>query len=419
MYLLAQNDEIDRAIRSLRETNVKISIMTAGAKGGLEEALWVVAGASTNVLGSHFGYHRGDTTRQLGGHTPNSFVTGLTAERMAAHAYWNGKEILEVEGCFDARVIGVGMSATVASNKRPRAGERVHISIFTPERVVSRFHEFKQEETATSDDLNALRRMQGQTCDLMTLNAILDFLGIPTVVSQKDGIAKEIPADREPAFYMYMSMMSMVDSEPRFPYGFVEWNGVEPPTVSANAGRYDWKHLEELQEEVFLLPGSFSPLHNGHIRLLRLLEQQLGRIGVFELSANHPNKGPVPIDVLHERVNQFRAFAPVVVNEHSGLYIQKARLHPGIPMVMGADAAMELLDLRHYGGYRGLHSALEELMDLKTVLYVNGRVVEHMGEYVTMSQLSIPPRFSSLFRDSGLRIDLSSSQIRQAQARNK
>ena len=400
-------DLIDEAVVHLRNTQTLVYVNATGAIGGLSDSLWRALGASSTILGSRFSYDRLELEEVIG-YAPGSFCDETVAEQMAAHAYWHGMELALRGDRTNPSVVGLGMTASVITGRERRGQERVHICVYTPERVENRKYVFeKPGQSLTDYERKALRTQQGRACDLMALNALFRFLSLPIVGSLE---AQLDQTTLNPMEYLH----TFLPNQTIFPFGLVAWNGYDLPKVREAFGEhYSTPRLEGLEADVVLLPGSFNPLHHGHIGLARMIERMTGRKVVYEMTNYHPNKGVISNEELERRMNQFRSFAPVVVSDHAPLYIDKARKYPGVPMVMGADAALELLNLVHYHNrLMEMFEVLGEFRDLGTILYVVGRFVEREQTYMTLQDLSIPDRFRDIFRDGSFREDVSSSEIR-------
>lgn len=399
----------DEAIQRLRQSKTLVYVHATGAVGGLAESLWREPGASSTVLGNRFSYPRTDLEMVIG-HKPESYCDQQVAEQMAAHAYWHGMEVALREGHHHPDVVGVGMTASVVTGRERRGQERVFICVYTPERVENCRYVFEKSTSSLTDgERKVLRVQQGRACDLMTLNALLRFLNLPIVGLFEAQIDQ---TELSPMQHLHTFLPPLTN----FPFGLVAWNGYDLPKVRDKFGdHYSTPRLEGLEEDVVLLPGSFNPLHHGHIGLAGMIERMTGRKVVYEMTNYHPNKGVISYEELERRMNQFRSFAPVVVSDHAPLYIDKARKYPGVPMVMGADAAFELLNPVHYhNSLMEMYDVLGEFRDVGTVLYVVGRYVEREKTYMTLQDLPIPDRFRDIFRDVSFREDISSSAIRSS-----
>ncbi len=405
--LFAEPHHVIEAITSLRESGKQVYVVTTGATGGLLQALWSQPNASKNLLGFRFVYNRQEFIDFLGREPLFSFSDQFAAEQLAARAYWHGMEKARLNGDSNPDVIGLAMTSAVTTGRDRRGSDRVHVCAFTPMRVGLYSNELEKFDGDVHEDVLRMifRVRQGEFADLCTLNALLDFLGLPMVGS---AIPDAASGDQDPLFHLRAYQVG-----DDFPYGLVSWNGRDPEVERERSVEQFYRpSLEGLEDEVILFPGSFAPLHDGHIGLSEMIEQMTGRTVVHELTNEHPNKGKIPEDVLGDRLNQFRAFASVIVTDCAPLYIDKARAYPGVSMVVGADAAMHLLNPNYYEGYEGLLKALETFQDLGTTFYVVGRVVE--GKFLTVDELPIPRCFEKLFHGVSFRRDISSSQIREA-----
>ena len=122
------------------------------------------------------------------------------------------------------------------------------------------------------------------------------------------------------------------------------------------------------RSKVILMSGSYNPLHHGHLKLTRTIEDMTGKRVVFEIPNTHPDKGRIPDTEMMRRADQFLMFAPVLLTDNAPLFIDKARRYPGVPMVIGADVMQGILDTRHYGGsLKNLFDVLDEFHRLGTV----------------------------------------------------
>ncbi len=408
---------VHQSLVQLRSSGKKFYIAQSGSCGGLVPALESIPGASKFLAGARFCNDCEDTADFLE-MTPEKFVDANVAELLAAKAYWKCLEYARRRGEPNAEVIGVGMTAAIEKDRHSEGTKRVHICIYTPGRVENRYETFWKLSEDASFEVRAMKRAEeAQFCDLFVFNAILSFLGQP--VSNKNLQAPLIGTELAP-----LDQLKVDRSKPciiarmmnEFPFGYVAWNGHYPPMVRESLGeRFPMQRVVECGSQVILVPGSYRPLHHGHIDLARMVSQMTGRTAVFEISVSHPDK-VVDEAEIEGWMNQFRGFAPIVVDQ-APLYIEKARMYPGVPIAMGADAVLKLLDQKYYGGtLQGLIDVLEEFRRLGTIFYVNGRLDETTGQFVTLSDIPIPARYRDLFREVSMRVDMSSTKLRNAVA---
>jgi hypothetical protein len=164
-----------------------------------------------------------------------------------------------------------------------------------------------------------------------------------------------------------------------------------------------------------LLPGSFNPLHHGHLELAGVAAALLGREVLFELAVVNVDKPPLTEEETLARVGQFENRARLLLTR-APRFLEKARLFPGNAFVIGWDTAVRLVDPRYYGGSEAaMHAALQEMRDLGTRFLVAGRVSK--GRFLGLADATVPSEFAGMFEaipESIFRADVSSTDLRQA-----
>ncbi|OGL98701.1 hypothetical protein A2318_00270 [Candidatus Uhrbacteria bacterium RIFOXYB2_FULL_45_11] len=416
----------DEMVTCLRATGTQLYIVSTGATGGLLSALWRVPGASKNLLGFRFCYANEELVDFLGKQPDGSFCSDETAAKMAAHAYWHGRELAYRRGVADLNsVVGVGMTAAVTTDRDHRGADKVSIAVKTHGTLFTFDATFPKPESIEFLDRQRYRHWQGEMCDMLTLNAILSTLGMAQIgISnptnrgwrmESNQLSASIPGiafskwrpDRKP----YRFHHAQIQRDHRFDsiYGWINWD--QKPSCDDESLGEEWRYVtNDNADQIVLYPGSFAPLTHGHIGVAKMIEQMTGKHVVFELTNTHPNKGRMSDEDMLWRADQFTAFAPVVLSDNAPLYVDKARCYPGVPMVVGADALKQLLDERHYGGYQGLRNALDEFVALGTTFYVVGRKVEN--NFLTLNDIPIMAKYRHLFHDVSFRKDISSTELR-------
>ena len=211
---------------------------------------------------------------------------------------------------------------------------------------------------------------------------------------------------------------------------------------------------DQLPRCVLICPGSFNPLHEGHLAMAAaaadVLDAERGAddtfvmrqskcddssnkrrcLVVFELSATNVDKPALDVEEIERRVSQFSTSLKTassdtlpcaIVVTKAPRFIDKARLFPGAAFVIGADTARRLVQPRYYGagGEAAVLTALLPLKAAGTRFVVAGRLID--GVFVTLSDLlpEIPEALHSMFilvPESSFRIDISSTQLRQTAA---
>ncbi|CAM0882209.1 unnamed protein product [Alopecurus aequalis] len=105
-----------------------------------------------------------------------------------------------------------------------------------------------------------------------------------------------------------------------------------------------------------ILPGSFNPLHDGHLRLLEVASSMCDDgLPCFEISATNADKPPLSIAEIKRRVEQFRKAGKNVIISNQPYFYKKAELFPGSAFIIGADTAARLVNIE------GVFKVLEDL----------------------------------------------------------
>jgi hypothetical protein len=162
-----------------------------------------------------------------------------------------------------------------------------------------------------------------------------------------------------------------------------------------------------------VLPGSFNPLHEGHVALARIAETMLGAPVAFELSVTNVDKPPLAADEVRRRVAQFAWRARVELTR-APTFLEKSRLFPGATFVVGADTAERLVAIRYYGDEKRMTRALREIADRACRFLVAVRV-DGAGRVRSLADVVVPPQLATLFTpipESDFRLDTSSTEIR-------
>ena len=163
-----------------------------------------------------------------------------------------------------------------------------------------------------------------------------------------------------------------------------------------------------------VLPGSFNPLHAGHLLLARVAENMLQVPVAFEISVTNVDKPPLAATEVRTRLAQFAGQARVELTR-APTFLEKSRLFPGATFVVGADTAERLVATRYYGeDEQRMAAAIQEIADRGCRFLVAVRA-DPSERVRSLADVAVPPRLAHLFTpipESQFRVDASSSDIR-------
>jgi Cytidylyltransferase-like len=163
-----------------------------------------------------------------------------------------------------------------------------------------------------------------------------------------------------------------------------------------------------------LFPGSFNPMHEGHVLLARVAEELRQQPLAFEISVTNVDKPPLGGQMVRHRVSQFAWKSPVELTR-APTFLEKSRLFPSTTFVIGADTAERLVAPRYYGDDElQMQVALEEIASAGASFLVAVRI-DAAGRVRALTDIPVPRRYADLFTEipeHRFRLDISSSEIR-------
>ena len=377
---------IDADIRILVEKlhGSSTSAVVAVAGAGAQAIAWLlgVPGASRTVLEALAPYSS-TSLAELLGYAPDQSVGAKTARDMAHAAYQRAVHLRQGE----VPVVGVGCTATIATDRPKRGEHRCHIAAWTADAMRGYSLGFVkglrdragEEEIASKLVLRALGEASGVECNLA--------LGLDT-----------------------SEQLEVLHIQYEDPVKALLAEHVASVTVHP-----DGRMVADQPVHGAVLPGSFHPLHEGHERLAAAASETLIAELTFELSVTNVDKPPLEEPEIRTRMAQFSGKGRLVITR-ALVFFQKARLFPGCTFVIGWDTAVRLVEPRYYGG--GMSSMLDALVEIRKAgcrFLVGGRVDGEV--FRTLDDVPVPKGFEDIFApipESAFRFDLSSTELRMA-----
>jgi nicotinamide mononucleotide (NMN) deamidase PncC len=378
--------------------------VTGGGASAIADLLQVPGGSRT-LLEAIVPYSEAALTDWLG-KRPEHFCTEETALAMAAVALQRAGRLAERGSSSAEQHIGLGCTASLASERPKKGAHRCHIATQTRTETVSR--ELVLHKGAR--DRAAEERLTGQLI-LCALARAAGLTSLPSLDLENDETVVEHGATADPLLADLLdgstgvvwslpgSMANLGQRKSNSSDAGISLHGSIPVPFSPPAG---------------LLCGSFHPLHFGHVRLREVAAKILGGPVYYEMSIRNVDKPPLDFLTIDRRRAQFTD-EPLALTA-APTFAEKAAALPGVTFVVGADTAERIVAPRYYGeSDEKLHAALSQIASAGCRFLVAGR--ETNGRFETLADFLLPPDFAKLFSaisPENFRADVSSSQIRRA-----
>ena len=355
--------------------------ITGGGSGAIGELLRV-PGGSRLLIEAQVPYDALALATFLG-FAPAQACSADTAIAMARSVRTRAARLVPA----DTDLVGLGATAALVSD-RPRKGEhRFHIAFANSARVAH-----------CTGVLAKGRRDRAAEEDIVS-HAIVLWL------AHACGIAAPSPRSLLDADEHFEdTVVVAVDTIDQLLAGEVDRITAQP----------DGQMMLSAPPPLLVLPGSFNPLHAGHMMLARVAEEFRQLPLAFEISVTNVDKPPLAGKTVRHRLAQFAWKSPVELTR-APTFVEKSRLFPRTTFVIGADTAERLVAPKYYGDDEvRMDAALEEIAVSGGSFLVAVRT-DAAARVRTLSDIPVPRHYADLFSEipeHRFRLDMSSSEIR-------
>ena len=350
--------------------------------GGMQAVSWLlsVPGASQTIVEANIPYAEG----ALSAFAPGIRGSAVSVERacdLADRAF----DMSMSRSSGRGPIVGASCTAALTTNRERSGEEEAYICVRdSHQRLI--FHIGFDKGTAN-------RLQQDTWVSLVLLNALMESAGLEERLPISIGCAGRIERMRDDR---PNSFTQLVD-------GGIRW------ILCHQDG--EWQVHGEAS--LILFPGSFHPMHRGHERLTRLVDERTGGRVDLELSIHNTDKPSLHRLDVTRRLDSIQGRRRVLLTQAS-TFLAKSRLFPGRTFLLGFDTVVRLIDPKYYGGSdKKVCSALDEIRSLGCRFLVAGR--EKNGRFLTVSELKAPTGYADLFEgipESDFRDESRASDLR-------
>ncbi|HEX6962257.1 MAG TPA: hypothetical protein VF175_10350 [Lacipirellula sp.] len=372
--------------RAIHGSGRQMVIAVTGGGTGALAALLQTPGASRSILEAVVPYSLAALIDWIGG-KPDQACSDATARAMAMAAFMRSRELapeVDVE-----KLIGVGCTASLATDRPKRGARRVHLAIqqfdatYVANYSLSHLHAGRAEDEQATAEL-ILSRVAA-TCRVDAL-----------AIGPPDSVGNGVVAPDEQAQVLL---------------------GQRSCTVLRAGSDNDYFDEADIPAIRLLFPGAFNPQHAGHVRMAEIAERKIGATATWELSITNVDKPPLDYMTIDERVEALRLAAPdrLIALTRASTFREKAELFPGATFIVGADTVLRIADPRYYGGdVAKRDQAITAIGGRGCRFLVFGRELD--GRFTTLDDLNVPESLRRLCDGvpaTEFREDVSSTELRQ------
>jgi hypothetical protein len=372
--------EIRHLIEAIHGAGTKAALAMTGGGASAAGFLLNVPGGSRTVLEVRIPYGA-QTLAEYLGHHPEQSCSVEVAREMATRAHERAGWLAPGE-----RVVGVGCTASLVSDRPKRGDHRFHIATRSSDKLVS-YSLILQKGVRD-------REAEEGVLDRVLLNALATSVGLNEELLLALSPSEEITVESVAPSDLVQAVV-----EGKQPFVCVEPDG----------------RLEaEAPPPQLLVSGAFNPLHEGHRGLALAAERLTGHPAAFELCIINVDKAPLTAEEVRRRLQQFQWRSTVWVTR-APTFAEKAGLFEKTTFVVGADTAARILSPRYYDdGQAGLTRALGLIRARGCRFVVAGRA--YQGEpFLEIGHLPVPDASANLFvgiPEAMFRREISSTALR-------
>lgn len=364
----------------------QIVIAVTGGGSGALSALLQTPGASRTILEAVIPYSLAALTDWIGA-TPEQACSATTARAMAMAAFVRARELAPQTS--PETWLGVGVTASLASDRPKRGERRMHLAYQTCE--------LTWEAKCSLDESPPSRAGDELIAAEQVLAAVAKGCKLSEAANQLQSAIGHgvLAADEDTDLLLGRRRLNI--------RGPGRWRDYLDAGAAASVR--------------LLFPGAFNPPHAGHLRMVEAAEKRLQCSAVWELSIENVDKPLLDLISMDERFERLRAMDNDrwIALTRAPTFREKSELFPGATFIVGIDTLVRIADPKYYGGEVSRRdAAIAEIAFRGCRFLAFGRAID--GKFTVLSDVTLPPALAALCDEvsaAEFRENVSSTELRR------
>ena len=357
-------------VEKIHSSPFKLVIVSSGGGTNAISSLLKVPGASNTILESHIPYSK-ESMNEFLNSKPDHYCSLDTCLSMAANAYKKSTKINKQSK--SKHLLGIAITANLATTYKKKGDHKFFI-------VVQSHDYTKYLECYLEKDIRT-REMEEELITGCVIN----------LLSESCGLKCDLPEISE------QIKIHQIDAEK-------SWKKL----FNSQVGYIS--NIKNTPELIF--PGSFNPLHEGHIKMKELAEKKTGMHTTFEICAKNADKPPLTFYEIKRTIDQFQNDESWMLTS-AGRFSEKAEMFPNSVFIIGADTLLRVFDEKFYKSHKDMMDHIQRFNDHNINFLVFGRKVNQ--KFISLNKIKIPEIISARctgFEETIFRDDISSTELR-------
>ena len=357
-------------VEKIHSSPFKLVIVSSGGGTNAISSLLKVPGASNTILESYIPYSK-ESMNEFLNSKPDHYCSLDTCLSMAANAYKKSTKINKQSK--SKHLLGMAITASLATTYKKKGDHKFFI-------VVQSHDYTKYLECYLEKDLRT-REMEEELITGCVIN----------LLSESCGLKCDLPKISE------QIKIQQIDAEK-------SWKKL----FNSQIGYIS--NIKNTPELIF--PGSFNPLHEGHIKMKELAEKKTGMHTTFEICAKNADKPPLTFYEIKRTIDQFQNDESWMLTS-AGRFSEKAEMFPNSVFIIGADTLLRVFDEKFYKSHKDMMDHIQRFNDHNINFLVFGRKVNQ--KFISLDKIKIPEIISARctgFEETIFRDDISSTELR-------